>query len=369
MKGRNTILIADDFMVNRRLLKVIFQEQYEILEAEDGKEAITLLTKHQGEIALVFLDLLMPVKSGIEVLQFMEETELAKTIPVIVITGEATAESDEQVYELGASDIIYKPFAPKVVMRRAMNIIELFEQRISLEEKLQERTEQLHDSQRKLERFNNFLVNSLSTVAEFRTFDSDEHIERMKYFTKVLLHYLIKLYPEYGLTEEQVRIIVEASTLHDIGKLSIPDRILLKPGKLTDEEYEVMKTHTTEGARLIEGFIKNSDPADDDEFYRYCYDICKYHHERYDGGGYPEGLSGKEIPIWAQIVSIAHTYDNLVSKRVYKMPYATEEAVRMINAGECGVFSPDVLDCFNLAKEELLSVTENERFSFVDGEV
>lgn len=363
---RNTILIADDFLVNRQLLKIIFQEQYEILEAENGKEAITLLTRYADEIALIFLDLLMPVKSGIEVLQFMEEEQLDKYIPVIVITGEATDETDEQVYELGASDIIYKPFAPKVVMRRAKNIMELYEHRISLENKLKQRTEELVSSKKKLERFNGFLVNSLSTVAEFRTFDSDEHINRVRYFTRVILNYLRKQYLKYELTKDQIDLIVQASALHDIGKIAIPDRILLKPDKLTAEEFEIMKTHTTQGAKFVEGFIQNT--KDEDEFYRYCYDICKYHHERYDGGGYPEGLSGDEIPIWAQVVSIAHTYDNLISKRVYKVPYVVDEAARMINAGECGVFSPEILDCFNLAKEELFQVTEDENFSFVDME-
>lgn len=364
MASRNTILIADDFLVNRQLLKIIFQEQFEIIEAENGAEAITLLTRWQDEIALMFLDLQMPVKSGIEVLQFMEEEGIDKLIPVIVITGEATDETDEKVYELGASDIIYKPFAPKVVMRRAMNIMELFAHRIDLENALIERTKELYASQRKLERFNSFLVTSISSVAEFRSFESDEHINRVKYFTKIILGYLRKQYPKYEFTLEQMKQIVDASAMHDIGKISIPDRILLKPDKLTKEEYEIMKTHTTNGAKLIEGFIAESE--DNDMFYHYCYDICKYHHERYDGGGYPEGLVGDAIPIWAQVVSIAHTYDNLISKRIYKVPYVVDEAARMINAGECGVFSPEVLDCFNLAKEELFRATEDENFSFAD---
>lgn len=359
---RSTILIADDFMINRQLLKNIFQEQYEILEAENGKEAITLLTRYQDDIVLVFLDILMPVKSGIEVLQFMEEEQLIKFIPVIVITGEATDESDERVYELGASDIIYKPFAPNVVMRRAKNIMELYEHRIGLEKKLEQRTKEVIDSKKNIQRFNDFLINSLSNLAEFRTFDSDEHIDRIKYFTRVILNYIRTHYPKYGLTKEQVEMIVQASALHDIGKIAIPDGILLKPSKLTEKEYEIMKTHTIQGAKFIEGFINNT--KDGNVFFRYCYDICKCHHERYDGGGYPEGLVGDEIPIWAQVVAIAHTYDNLISKRVYKEPYVVSEAVRMINAGECGVFSPDVLDCFNLAKEELYRVSEDENFSF-----
>lgn len=362
MTTRNTILIADDFLVNRQLLKIIFQEQFKILEAENGEDAINLLSRNHEDIALLFLDLQMPVKSGIEVLQFMEDEGLDRLIPVIVITGEGSEEIDEKVYELGASDIIYKPFAPKVVMRRSMNIMELFSHRIDLENAMEARTRELNRSQEKLKRFNQFLMGSICSVAEFRTLEPNTHIDRIKYFTKLLLGYLRKYYPKYGLTAEQVKEITEASALHDIGKLVIPDRILLKPSELTKEEYQIMKTHTATGAKLIEQFI--DDKSDDGMFYRYCYDICKYHHERYDGGGYPSGLVGDAIPVWAQVVALAHTYDNLVSKRVYKVPYIEKEAVRMINEGECGVFSPELLDCFNLAKEEFVLASKEENFVF-----
>lgn len=361
-KNRNTILIADDFMINRKMLRNIFEEQYKILEAQNGKETIELLGEYKDEIALIFLDLLMPVMSGIEVLQYMEDSCIDDLIPVIVITGEATDESDEQVYELGASDIIYKPFAPKVVMRRAKNIIELFAHRASLEEQLKEKTAELSESKRKLERFNDFLVNAISSIAEFRNFDSNEHIERIKFFTRLLMFHLRKMYPEYGITREQIETIVSASALHDIGKIAIQDSILMKPDKLTEEEYEIVKTHTTLGCEILGKIIQEGN-----DFYQYSYDICRYHHERYDGGGYPEGLSGDDIPIWAQVVSIVHAFDDLVSKRVYKETYAVKEAIRMIHNGECGVFSPVVLDCFNMAKAELLHVTEDGEFSFVDG--
>ncbi|MCI8409347.1 MAG: response regulator [Lachnospiraceae bacterium] len=360
-KTRNTILIVDDYLINREVLKNIFEEQFSILEAENGEEAIKLLEENKEEIALMFLDLMMPVKSGIEVLQYMEDVHIDRIIPVIVITGEATDETDEKVYELGASDIIYKPFAPNVVMRRAKNIIELYEHRISLEEKLKQRTLELSESKKKIERFNIFLIDALSSVAEFRSFDSSEHIERVKLFTRILMLHLRKLYPEYEISLEQIEDIVSASALHDIGKMAIQDSILMKPGKLTKEEFEVMKTHTTLGCKILENFTQ-----EENQFYQYCYDICRYHHERYDGGGYPEGLSGDNIPIWAQIVSIVDVFDSLVSKRVYKAPYASEEAARMINAGECGVFSPVVLDCFNMAKEQFFHVIKTGEFSFVD---
>lgn len=357
---KNTILIADDAEINREMIKFIFDEQYQIIEAGDGEQAINIIMENSDKIGLIFLDLLMPKKSGLDVLRFMNDADYINFIPVIMITGEATDETDEKAYEYGASDIIYKPFAPNVVMRRAKNIMELFEHRIYLENKLEKRTKQLRESREKLERSNEFLINALSSVVEFRSLESGEHIQRVKYFTKLFLKYIMKMYPKYDITKEQAALIVNASALHDIGKIAIPDSILLKPGRLTAEEFEEMKKHTIYGCELLEKFKQ-----DDNEFYRYCYDICRYHHERYDGNGYPDKLKGDEIPIWAQIVSVVDVYDALVSKRVYKDPFAVEEAARMIMDGECGVFSPEMLDCFRLAKQELFAVTEGE-FSFAD---
>lgn len=360
---RNIILIADDQEINREILKVIFEEQYQILEAVDGEEAMRTIEENHEEIVLVFLDLLMPIKSGLDVLDFMTDKGYMDAIPVIMITGEATDDTDEKAYEYGVSDIIYKPFAPKVVMRRTMNIIELFSHRLYLEHKLRKRTKQLMESKEKLEKSNEFLINALSSVVEFRSLESGEHIHRVKYFTQIMLGYLEKYYPEYGLTDEQIALIVNASALHDLGKVAIPDSILLKPARLTKDEFEEMKKHTIYGCEMLEQFKQ-----EDTEFYHYCYDICRYHHERYDGNGYPDKLAGEDIPIWAQVVSIVDVYDALVSKRVYKAPYAVEEAVRMINENECGVFSPKILECFNLAKYELLSATET-KFSYADGEM
>lgn len=356
--NKKTILIADDAEINRDILKFIFEEQFDILEAGDGEETIRLVQEHKNNIAVLFLDLLMPKKTGLEVMEWMRERGYMNTIPVIMITGEATVESDVKAYEYGASDIIYKPFSPKVVMRRTMNIMELFEQRLSIEQKLQERTSELVESQKKLQQNNDFLVNALSSVVEFRSLESGEHIKRVKNFTKIILTYMKEYYPEYELTSEQVELIANASSLHDLGKIAIPDNILLKPGKLTDSEFTEMKKHTIYGCELLERFKQ-----DDSEFYTYCYDICRYHHERYDGNGYPDKLVGEEIPIWAQVVSIVDVYDALVSKRVYKDSYSVWEANRMIHDGECGVFSPKILDCFDLAKEELYVMAEGVSFA------
>ena len=358
--GKNTILIADDAKINRKMLGMIFEEQYCILEAEDGEEAIRLLEEHKDALAILFLDLMMPKKIGLDVLSYMTEKGYMNLIPVIMITGESNAVSDEKAYEYGVSDIIYKPFEERIVMRRTKNIIELFEKRIELETNLDKRTKELRKSQETLEKNNEFLINALSSVVEFRSAEAGEHIIRVKTFTKILLNYIYEYFPEYELKKEQIDLITNASALHDLGKIAIPDHILLKPGKLTEDEFEEMKKHTIYGCELLEKFKQ-----EDSEFYQYCYDICRHHHERYDGKGYPDGLKGDEIPIWAQAVSVVDVYDALVSKRVYKSAYDVLEASRMIAAGECGVFSPQIMQVFDLAKEEFFAITNSDELSFV----
>ncbi len=353
---RNTLLIADDVLINRELLKDIFEGKFNILEASNGEEAIQILDEKKDEIVLLFLDLIMPKKDGLEVMKHMVLNGMMDTIPVIMITGEATVESDVKAYELGASDIIYKPFEPAVVTRRTQNIIELFEHRISIENELEIRTQELYESKKKLEQSNDFLINALSSVVEFRSLESGEHIQRVKKFTKIILRHWKVLHTEDQLTDEQIELMVNASALHDIGKIAIPDSILLKPGKLTEEEYAEMKKHTIYGCKMLENFKQ-----EENEFYRYCYNICRYHHERYDGRGYPDGLKGDAIPICAQVVSVADVYDALVSKRVYKNSFTIEDAIRMIHDGECGIFSPKLLECFDDAKEDLIEATEKEQ--------
>jgi response regulator RpfG family c-di-GMP phosphodiesterase len=357
---RNTLLIVDDVEMNREMLRFIFEDKFDILEAGDGDTTLRLIEEHGDRIALLFLDIIMPGKSGLEVLEYMVEHNYMEYIPVVIITGEESTDTATKAYEYGASDIVYKPFVPKVIMQRTLNLIELFSNRIDIENKLEERTKQLKESQEQLKKQNDFLINALSSVVEFRSLESGEHIQRVKYYTWLLLKYLVASYPEYGLTKDAVDLIVSASALHDLGKIAIPDNILLKPGRLTKEEFEEMKKHTTYGCDLLENFKQ-----DEDDFYRYCYEICRYHHERHDGRGYPDGLKGDDIPIWAQVVAIADVYDALVSKRVYKAAYALDEAAHMILNGECGVFSPVILDCFQQAKEEFFKATKM-KLSFAD---
>ena len=350
----NKILIVDDAEINREILKEIFSREgdFTVYEAADGAEAERMIARYGDELSLVLLDLIMPVMSGIQVLEHMKENGTITRIPFIVITGESTAESDEKAYECGAADIIYKPFASGVVLRRAHNIIELYEQRNNMEKALENKTREVLEFQRKLEKNNEFLINALSSVVEFRSLESGEHIQRVKCFSKIILEKWKILNPECGFSEEDIKLMVEASALHDIGKIGIPDKILLKPGRLTAEEFETMKTHTTIGCELLERFKQ-----EDSDFYRYCRDICRYHHERYDGKGYPDGLVGEDIPIWAQIVSVVDVYDALVSPRVYKGPFDIDTAFNMIYDGECGMFSPRVLECLKEARTEIVAAT------------
>lgn len=353
MAGKK-ILIVDDMEMNRVILKGIVEEQFEVIEAGDGDEAIESLEKNADDIALMFLDLEMPKVNGLEVLKYMNANLLINKIPVIMITGESTVDSDVKAYELGVSDIIYKPFSVSIVIRRTLNLIELFEHRTNLEMKLRERTAELLASQEKIQKNNEFLVDALSSVLELRSSESGQHIRRVKHLTGVLLKYLQEYYPEYNITDEQAHTIAMASALHDIGKIAIPDDILLKPAKLTKTEFETMTTHTTQGCNMLETFKQ-----EDSDFYKYCYEICRYHHERYDGKGYPDKLVGEDIPIHAQIVSIVDVFDALVSERVYKAPYTFEEALRMIHEGECGQFSPKIIDCFDMARAELFDMMVN----------
>lgn len=351
--AKQQILIVDDEEINRSILRGLFEDDYEVLEAENGREAIDQLDNNTN-IVLILLDVVMPVMSGFRVLEYMKEQEVLMKIPVILITGETILDSDDLAYSYGVADVMHKPFYPHIVRRRAKNIIELYQNKHYMEERLKEQEQEIRAQEKKLRENNEFMIDALSSVVEFRNLESGEHVRRVKYFTRIMLKYLMKYFPKYNLTAEQIDEIARASAVHDIGKIGIPDSILLKPGRLTPEEFEIMKTHTTIGCDVLGKFCKNQD----EEFYRYCYEICRYHHERWDGNGYPDHLVGDEIPISAHIVAIADVYDALVSQRVYKAAYANNIAYDMILNGECGQFSPDVIECFKLAKEDFFNIVE-----------
>lgn len=361
---KQQILIVDDEEVSRVVLHEIFQdeeEKYDILEAANGQEAITQIEKNQN-IVLIFLDIVMPVMDGFKVLEYMNEQDLIKKIPVILITSETVENSEYEAYSLGVADVIHKPFYPHIVKKRSSNIIALYQSQKNMQKRLKQQKKEILEQQRKINENNECIIEVLGSTVEARSAETDEHTRRIKCFTRIILKYMMKYFPKYGLTPEQVNQIAMASALHDIGKIGIPDSILLKPARLTTEEFEIMKTHTTIGCDILEKAYRDKES----DFYRYCYDICRHHHERWDGNGYPDHLVGDEIPISAQVVSIADVYDALVSPRVYKSVYANNIAYDMIMNGECGQFSPDVLECFRLAKEDFFNIVEViKMFDFV----
>lgn len=352
---KQRILIVDDSDINREILANMFQDslnEYELLEAEDGLVAIRQI-EASHDIALILLDIVMPV-SGFRVLEYMQEQRLADKIPVILITGETIEDRGDRAYSYGVADFIHKPFDAHIVKKRCSNIIELYQSKRNMERRLREQELEIRAQEKEIRETNEFIIDALSSVVESRSAETGDHTKRIKYYTKIMATYLMNHFPKYGLTAQQVDAIARASVMHDIGKISIPDAILLKPGKLTSEEYEIMKAHTTAGCDILEKTYRNRS----DEFYRYCYNICRYHHERWDGRGYPDHLAGDVIPISAQIVAVADVYDALVSPRVYKSSFSKDKAFEMIMNGECGQFGPDILECFKLAREEFFNIGE-----------
>lgn len=364
---KNKILIVDDQELNQDILEAILEEDYSILKADNGQEALEVIEREQGHLRLVLLDLIMPVMDGFGVLERMKEMGLIGQLPVIVISGETDSAAQVRSFRMGVSDFIQKPFDEDIVRHRVRNVADLFDYRNSLEEKVEvqtqqirERNEQLQLQAKHLREVNVKIIDILGNVVESRNLESGEHVKRVKGFARLLGLQLMKDFPQYGLTEETVNMISEASALHDIGKISIPDNVLLKPGRLTDEEFAMMKTHTTKGCILldhIEGIWENED------YRRFSYEICRSHHERFDGRGYPDGLKGDEIPLAARIVSVADVYDALVSERCYKKAFSKDEAFRMITGGKCGTFAPELMESFRNARAEFEALADSGKKS------
>ncbi|MCL2539497.1 MAG: response regulator [Oscillospiraceae bacterium] len=341
--AKRKLLVVDDVQLNRLILRELFDAEFDVLEAENGEVAIKLIDRYRQSISVVLLDMMMPVMDGIQVLEWMNKANLLITIPVVMITGEHDDDKLLQGYSMGISDLINKPFNPEITYRRVSNVVDLYDYKTDLERKLDEQRREIEEQQERIKQSNLFLIDALSTTVEFRSTESGDHIKRIRLLTKSLLEAIAL---EYSISDREIESISNASVLHDIGKISIPDAILMKPGKFTDEEFEIMKTHTLKGCEILEslGYMQ------DREYYNYCYEICRHHHEKWDGRGYPDGLKGDEISIWAQVTSLADVYDALTSKRVYKAAYTHEEAIRMIVNGECGQFNPSLLN--NILRDE-----------------
>lgn len=341
-KTKQIILIVDDDAGNRALLADMIGPTYEIVEAENGLEGVAAMQKLGTKISLVLLDINMPEMDGFDVLAVMNKNKWISDIPVIMVTSETAPAYLERAYDLGAVDFINRPFDMKVVQRRVNNTILLFAKQKALVGMV---ADQIYER----EKANNLMISILSHIVEFRNGESGLHVMHVSTMTEILLNQVARKTDRYKLTPADISRISMASSLHDIGKISIPDSVLNKPGRLTKEEFELMKTHTSVGAAmLVDAPVHQEDPL-----VRTAYEICRWHHERYDGAGYPDGLKGDDIPISAQAVSLADVYDALTSKRVYKDAFPHEQAMEMILGGECGTFNPFLLECFVDVADEI----------------
>ena len=336
------ILLVDDSEMNRLILAEILQGDYRILEAKDGRECMDALQAEAGNLALVLLDINMPVMDGFEVLKAMNANHTIEDIPVIMISSDDSDDAIRRSYELGASDYVNRPFDARIVYRRVTNTIKLYAKQRRL-------VQMVSDQIRARENNTDTLVGVLSHIVEFRNGESGAHVLHIRIITELLLHRLLEISSQYPITAEQQDNIPLASALHDIGKIGIDEKILNKPGKLTPEEFEVVKTHSMLGAEMLhqlENF--NEQPL-----LQTAYEIARWHHERWDGRGYPDGLKGDEIPISAQLVALADVYDALTSERCYKKAFSHEKAVQMILNGECGAFNPLLLQCLTDMQTDL----------------
>ena len=346
------VLIVDDSEINRSLLIDMLGEQYEIIEARDGEQAMDLIWRMGHELAIMLLDIVMPGVDGFAVLEEMNRNSwMINSIPVIVISSEAGSNILNRAFELGVVDFISRPFNFLIVQKRVKNAIMLYVKQKKLSSIVES---EIYENEKR----SSLLIMVLSHVVEFRNKESGLHVMNINTATRMLLKCLVKKTKKYALTSSDISAIAMASSLHDIGKISIPAEILNKPGRLTKEEFEVMKTHTEAGAFMLEDIPFGQD----DYLLKTAYQICRWHHERYDGRGYPDGLIGDAIPIAAQVVGLADVYDALTSERVYKPAFAHDEAMRMILQGECGVFNPLLLECLKESELDLEKALKKDFF-------
>ena len=342
LQKKSQILLVDDSAMNRMILKEILGGDYSILEAENGQECLEKMQAEAGNIALVLLDINMPVMDGFEVLKAMNTNHTIEDIPVIMISSDDSDDAIRRSYELGASDYVNRPFDARIVYRRVTNTIKLYAKQRRL-------VQMVSDQIRARENNTDTLVGVLSHIVEFRNGESGAHVLHIRIITELLLHRLLEISSQYPITAEQQDNIPLASALHDIGKIGIDEKILNKPGKLTPEEFEVIKTHSMLGAEMLHQ-LKN---FNEQPLLQTAYEITRWHHERWDGRGYPDGLKGDEIPISAQLVALADVYDALTSERCYKKAFSHEKAVQMIRNGECGAFNPLLLQCLTDIQADL----------------
>ena len=345
------VLVVDDSDMNRFLLSQILLDDYNVIEACDGVEATQIIQDHFKELSIVLLDIVMPRMDGFGVLEFMNANDLIQDLPVIMISSMDEDSAIRRCYELGISDYVRRPFSADVVGKRVYNIVRLYQRQRNLQREIREQIEEREKNSR-------VVTSIISHVVENRNGESGPHVIHVEQITEIILNRLTELTDMYKLSKEDKKQISLASALHDIGKIGIDEKILNKPGKLTEEEYGIMKTHTTIGAIMIH----QVQMEEDDTLIQFAYEICRWHHEKWDGRGYPDGLKGNYIPISAQVVSIADVYDALVSERVYKKAYSHKKAIEMIINGECGEFNPLLIQCLKDCSDRIqLAESKNSR--------
>ncbi|MDR1735306.1 MAG: response regulator [Oscillospiraceae bacterium] len=333
---KEVILVVDDMEINRDILESILESEYTVVQAASGVEAINMIFSAAVMPSLVLLDIMMPEMDGLTVLAKMKENPLTARIPVIFITAADPDNTETRGLSLGAADYIAKPFNASVVKIRIANQLTIQKYQAHLEELVDQKVAELVRSKDKM-------LNNMANVIEYRNLESGQHVKRTSGMTRILLDFL-RNHSEYGrnVPPRDEDIIVKSVPLHDIGKIAIPDNILLKPGALTKEEFEVIKTHSAIGSEIIDTMLDEEDPS----FRKHCRDICRHHHERWDGRGYPDGLSGEEIPLSARILAIVDVYDALVSPRIYKLPFSHEDAVKIITESSATQFDPQLVKAF-----------------------
>ncbi len=340
---KQTILIVDDAATNREFLIAMLEDDYRILEASGGSEAMKILREHSSEIDLMLLDIVMPGVDGFEVLAMMNDCGIIEDLPVIMISSEKEPSTIERAYKMHVTDYIDRPFNAFIIRRRIVNTLNLHAKHRRLKYII---TNLVYEK----EKNNTMMVNILSHIVEFRNGESGMHVLNISAITTLLLQCLVKKTDRYHLSQDDISLIIIASALHDIGKIGIPGKILNKPGRFTPEEFEIMKTHTTIGDQIL----RNIPLYAQEPLVQVARMICRSHHERYDGRGYPDGLKGDDIPIGAQVVALADVYDALTSERCYKKAFSHEKAYQMILNGECGAFSELLLDCLTDIHQDII---------------
>ncbi|MDR0249140.1 MAG: response regulator [Oscillospiraceae bacterium] len=349
--GKKTVLVVDDMEINREILVSMLEGQYEVRQAADGVNAIGLMFSGAVAPDIVLLDIMMPEMDGLQVLEMMRSNPVTKEIPVIIISAAGEETVEIKGLALGAVDFVAKPFRPEVVKVRIANQLIISAYRTSLEEMVRVKVNQLTRTKEKM-------METMANVIEYRNLESGAHVKRTAGMTRILLDHICSGEGECAFDAADRDVIVKAVPLHDIGKIAIPDKILLKPGPLDKEEFEIMKTHAAIGSDIINMMLNDDDDA---RYKKHCYDISRHHHERWDGKGYPDGLAGADIPLPARILTVADVYDALVSPRCYKPAMSHKEAADIIAGGAGSQFDPDVANAF-LAVQERFEHFDREHF-------